>query len=100
METVRTFFAEWITASAREAKWEPEIPTACVDVNREVSTEDMKRGYLTSTCQRELQGQVASMLREEENVPTNAALIMLFILGFPLLSVKAVGDGEVDAHNG
>ncbi len=85
METVRTFLAEWVTASAREMNWEPDVPTVCVKFNTgEIRADHF---FLPWTCQRELQKKVAKLSREEENFPGNAALIMLFLLGFPILKM-------------
>ncbi len=98
METVRTFFAEWVTASAHEANWEPEIPRACVEFNTGEKRGSYTYSHLTWICQRELQRKVARMPKEE-NLPGNAALIILFILGFPLLRFKDVKDGEVEAQD-
>ncbi len=50
----------------------------------------MKRGCLTRAYKRDLQRKVSKMSREEDNFAGNAALMMLFILQFPLLSEKSV----------
>ncbi len=97
VETVRTFLAEWVTASTREANWEPVIPTGCVEFNTGAIAGD--EDYLIWVCQRELQGKVAKMSREEDNFPGNAALIMLFILGFPLLKMDDLQEAEVHAQD-
>ncbi len=95
METVRTFLAEWVAASTREANWEPEIPMVCVEFNTGKIRQDENYSWI---CQRELQRKIAKMSREEENFPGNAALIMFFILGLPLLKVDQQ-EAEVDAHD-
>ena len=97
METVRTFLAEWLKVNTHEPNWEPEIPTASVEFNTRETIKD--RGRLTWICQRELQRKVAKMSKEEESFSGNAALIMLFILGFPLLHVNFVEDTEVCAQD-
>ncbi len=45
--------------------------------------------------QRELQRKVAKMGEKDENFPGNAALIMLFLFGFPVLSIEELHDFEV-----
>ncbi len=99
METVRTFLAEWITASGREPNWEPEIPTSYVEFHTREKLGFYDRTYITWICQRELQKKVAQMSREDENFSGDASLIMLFILGFPLLQMDNAQDGEVDAQS-
>ncbi len=100
LETVRTFLAEWTTASSRSAwqpNWEPEIPSACIVFNTRDITEDSSA--LIWICQRELQRMVAQMSREEEKFAGSAALIMLFILGFPHLKVQHLQPDEVGIQN-
>ncbi len=96
METVRSFLAEWITECGLEPNWEPEIPATRVEFNTRETTIDDK--YLTWICQRELQRKVAKVSSKEQNLPGNAALIMLFILGFPLLYTDHVQCGGVGAN--
>ncbi len=97
-ETVRTFLAEWISARPRRPNWKPAIPTALVEFKTRQTP--AYSDYLTWICQRELKRKVAGLSSDEENLPGNAALIMLFILGFPLLQVYQVEDGEVGAQEG
>ena len=99
METVRTFLAEWITRNHQEPNWRPEIPTASVEFDTKETTEDKESWYLIWICQRELQRKVARMLNEEENLPGNTALIMLFILGSPLLEIGYAPDAESSASS-
>ncbi len=96
IETVRTFFAEWISGSTQEPIWEPEIPTARLELHA--------KGFvpiwdLNWTCQRELQRKVAKMSMCEGNLPGNGTLIMLFILGFPLLDIDIVHLGYESAQD-
>ena len=49
-------------------------------------------------CQRELQRNIAKTMKQDENLPGNAALIMLFLLGFPLLKIREVQYAEVSAE--
>ncbi len=100
LETVRTFLAEWITASAQEANWEPEIPTTCVEFKTTENEAERDAHYLIWMCQRELQRIVAKMPKEEEKFSGNAALIMLFILGFPLLQIDEPQEPEVRGQDG
>ncbi len=94
LESVRTFLAEWITGSAQLPNWEPEMPTACVKFdNREIIQD---HHYLIWICQRELQRQISEMYMQEQSLPGSAALVMLFILGFPLLEVDNIEDSECD----
>ena len=51
--------------------------------------------YLIWMCQRELQREIAKMSKEDENLRGNAALVMLFMLGIPLLCVKEVQEAEI-----
>ena len=105
METVRTFLAEWIVASGRELVWEPEILTGCSQLSLGETTVlfDSSSGQfvmlperrLTWVYQRELQREVSEMWSEDENLPGNAALIMLFMLGFLCLRMKKIQDGEI-----
>ncbi len=105
IETVRTFLAEWIVASARDPIWEPEVPKDCfefglVETSSFFEPEVMDfyhlpRHRLTWVCQRELQRNVAGTSSKDENLPGNAALIMLFMLGFPLLRMENVQDAEI-----
>ncbi len=95
METVRTFLAEWICSSAPEPNWEPKIPTECVEFNIEETPKYSQHLYFTCICQRELQRKVAKMLCEQKNIQESAALVILFILGFPLLNMDSIGFEEV-----
>ncbi len=58
----------------------------------------LRERRLIWVCQRELQKIVAQARSEDENLPGNAALIMLFILGFPCLRVEKVQDGEINVQ--
>ncbi len=67
LETVRTFLAEWITATGREPSWEPELPTACfIFGTKEIPKH---KNYLIWMCQRELQREVAKLPKKEEDLP-------------------------------
>ncbi len=97
LETVCTFLGEWISTNERVPNWEPEIPTVCVQFYTRQTP--VNSNYLIWVSQRELQRETAEMSSEEENLPGNPALIMLLILGFPLLQVKVVEDGEFCAYD-
>ncbi len=99
METVRTFLAVWIAPRERQLNWEPEIPTASVELNTDETPERENLLSFTWACQRELQRKVAEMSTKGEKMPENAALIMLFLLGFPILNVKYLGFEEVAAQH-
>ncbi len=89
METVRTFLVEWLVATAEKPNWEPDVPKECVEFNiAENFLYDYS--YLSWTCQRELRKQISKMWKEDRNFAGEAALIMLFILGFPLLRMEWV----------
>ncbi len=49
-------------------------------------------------CQRELQRKVAKTWSKDENLPGNAALVMLFMLGFLYLHMEEVHDPEIDVQ--
>ncbi len=100
IERVRTFLAEWLAESEGEPNWEPEVPNSCFEVGPVESISDDRIGgfdrrHLIWICQRELQRKVAKMGDKDENFPGNAALIILFLLGFPLLRMEWVHDSEV-----
>ncbi len=110
IETVRTFLAEWIAGSDGEPNWEPEVPKDCFEFDRigafskkpEGNDDHLIRmwkqelqGNLIWVCLRKLQRKVAKMGNEGENLPGNAALIMLFLLGFPLLRMEEAQDSEL-----
>ncbi len=98
MESVRTFLAQCITSSECEPNWEPRISTTSVQLSTEDARRDCTAQYLTWICQRELQTIVAKSPSEEENLPGNAALIMLFILGFPLLFMRKLDGTGATAY--
>ncbi len=103
METVRTFLAEWIVASAQEPVWEPEVPDDCfefdlVETSIVFGSERRNLERLIWVCQRELQRKVAQSWSKNENLPGNATLIMLFMLGFPFLRMENEQDTEICAQ--
>ena len=106
IETIRTFLAQWIIESGREPIWDLEVPKDCHEFDLcETDSifqpdpgdeEDIAlKTRLIWVCQRELQRIIAKEWNEDENLPGNAALIMLFILGFPCLSLMEVQDVEI-----
>ncbi len=100
LETVRSFLVEWISGSTWEPNWEPEVPAATANI--EFHTEKGLQAHesdLNWICQRELQREVAEMSMDEGNLPASAALIMLFILGFPLLDVYQIQDDDFSSQN-
>ncbi len=98
LETVRTFLADWITSSSREPDWEPAIPTAFVEFNTGQIAEGNEDWDIIWICQRELQRKIAKMSRDKGNLSGDKALIMIFILGFPLLCVKDEEDADSGAR--
>ncbi len=98
LETARTFLGEWIVAGNRDPVWEPELPTNCFDLGigetNVFSKTEIRQDRLIWVCQRELQRDVAQTFSKNENLPGNAALIMLFLLGFPFLRMEEVQDAE------
>ena len=107
IETIRTILAEWIDASALELRWEPEVPKNCFEFDLGETNAFFEAQFIGFklqerrviwVCQRELQRKVAQMWTKEENLPENAALIMLFILGFPGLHMEKVQDVEIIAQ--
>ncbi len=108
METVRTFLAEWIFTSGQEPVWEPEVPKNCFEiclVETSIVFDPRVRGLSNSKIhrliwayQRELQRKVAQTWSKDENLPGNAALIMLFMLSFPCLCMEKVKDAEISAQ--
>ncbi len=104
VETVRTFLAEWLVESGREAEWEPEVPTETITFELRESNVPSEgdlydgRPRLIWVCQRELQRKVATMQCKEENLPGNAALVMLFMIGFPFLCIEECPEPEVSVR--
>ncbi len=99
IETVRTFLAEWFAESEGEPNWEPEVPNNCFEFGPIESISDYPireevEQHLVWVCQRELQKKVAKTGDKDENFPGNAALIILFLLGFPLLRIEELHDSE------
>ncbi len=109
LETVRTFLAKWIAGSGREPVWEADFPNDIFEYSLGENSElfeEKNEGYLMYpqrrliwVFQRELQRKVAEIAKKDENLPANAALITLFLLGFPLLSIVRVQDAEVNAQS-
>ncbi len=101
IETVRTFLAEWIAQSGRNPVWEPDVPKESFEFGLHdtsislFSLHPSLRRRLIWVCQRELQRKVAKAWRNDENLPGNVALIMLFMLSFPLLSMTKVQHPEI-----
>ncbi len=104
IETARTFLAEWIVASAREPNWEPEVPKNWFEfglgeirvcLNYEEMGFTPLEDRLIWVCQRELQKLVTETRSEDENLPGNAAMVMLFMLGFPFLRMEKVQEAEI-----
>ncbi len=100
IETVRTFLAEWLAESEGEPNWEPEVPKNSFEFGPIQSIYDIPfreevEQPLVWVCQRELQNKIAKMGDKDENFPGNAALIMLFLLGFPVLRIEVLHDSEV-----
>ncbi len=56
---------------------------------------DFEQHQLIWICQRELQRKVANLTNNDENLYGNAALILLFLLGFPLVDMEEAQDDEV-----
>ncbi len=107
IETVRSFLAEWTVERTREPVWEPEVPEDYFEFDlgeTSIGTVLFYGPYETGImvpqhrliwmCQRELQKKVAKMRMKDDNLPGNAALIMLLLSGFPLLSAETVLDTE------
>ncbi len=104
IETVRTFLAEWMIESAREPDWKPKILNDSIEFGLGEtrieldSKEDppfvLQHSRIVWVCQRELQRKVAQIENKDENLPGNVALMMLFLLGFPVLSMEKVQDAE------
>ncbi len=90
METVRSFLAEWITASVEDSNWEPDMPKESVEFEtaETIGSKDFRN--MTWICQRELQRKVAKKPKGEENFVGEPSLIMLLIIGFPILHVDWV----------
>ncbi len=95
-----TFLAEWLAESEGEPNWEPEIPKNCFECGPIESFSDIPitrpvERHLVWVCQRELQRKIAVIGDKDENFPGNVALIMLFLLVFPVLSMEELHDSEV-----
>ena len=102
VETVRTFLAQWVTASAQEANWEPAIPDECFEFDLSKNVCDVEIGYagisdptLIWVCQLALQKKVSRTWSEHSNLPSSHVLIMLFLLGFPHLELEYDYDNQV-----
>ena len=50
-------------------------------------------------CKEALQREVLRISTEDQNLPSNSALIMLSLLGFSDLHMDAVDESEVEAHD-
>ncbi len=110
IETVRTFLAEWITESRAVPMWEPEFPRDCFEFDlgesswkrygcyRPNVTDMYPQRQLIWICQRELQRKVARMRNKSENFSGSPSLIMLFLLGFPHLSMEAGAQENQEAQ--
>ncbi len=106
METVRTFLGKWIISSSREPVWERGVPATCLvlEVGKTRVHEKLRRfdsvrvrnTQVIWVCQRELQKKVARTWNKDENLPGQAALVMLFILGFPYFLVEDIQDPEIN----
>ncbi len=97
---MRTFLAEWLAESEGEPNWEPEVPKNCFEFGPIQSIYDIPirrrvEQPLVWVRQRELQNKIAKLGDKDENFSGNAALIMLFLLGFPLLRIEVLHDSEV-----
>ena len=101
LETVRTCLAKWVTVSAREPDWEPEIPLHRFRFisnwkrgEEEDDVGDDEKESLIWRCQCALQREIFRMQGTDENLPGNNATMMLFILGLPCLKFEEVDNAE------
>ena len=104
IESVRSLLGEWQMRSTQEVEWEPAVSLECFDFN---TTLNILNDFLESDlqeqmiwlCQEALQKEVVRISNGDRNLPSNSALIMLFLLGFPRLHMDAVDDSEVETHD-
>ena len=107
LETVRSFFAENLVSTSQlsfcepDRVWDPDLPTDTFSVclsDQVVShlkqklTDDIKMRIVWE-CQLALQRSIAGdQVATHQNLPASAQLIMLFILGYPCISVYYAMD--------
>ncbi len=89
LESVRTFLAEWVATTPREPNWKPKLPSKpfAFFVSENCLRSFRNDHSLIWACQHALQRELArpSNMHQHENLPANCALIILFLLGFPIL---------------
>ena len=105
LETVRTFLAEWIATKVQETNWEtnwePTVPEECMEFDLSENVCDIQQGSINRCtliwiCQQALQREVSRALNEHRDLPSSHFLIMLFMLGFPCLTVEQIQDDAID----
>ena len=105
LESVRSFLGDWQMMTTQEVEWDPAVPLECFDFNTPLNIlngckNDVElRERMIWVCQEALQREVVRISNEDRNLPSNRALIMLSLLGFPDIHMHTVHDSEVEKHD-
>ena len=105
LESVRSFLGEWQMRTTQEIEWEPVVPLECFDFNTPLNildgnaNDDQFHERMIWICQEALQREVVRISNGDQNLPSSSALIMLFLLGFPHIHMKAVEDSVVETRD-
>ena len=90
--------------TAQEVEWKPAVSLECFDFNTPVNIlngcyDRGLRERMIWVCQEALQREVVRISNGDRNLPSNSALIMLFLLRFPDLHIDELDDSEVETHD-
>ena len=105
LESVRSLLGEWQMKTTQEVEWEPAVSLECFDFHTPLNIlngcSDIfgLRERMIWVCQEALQREVVRISNEDGNLPSNRALITLFLLRLPDLLMDAVDDSEVEAYD-
>ena len=106
MESVRSFLAEWQMKTKQEAEWEPVVPaeffefdTPCNILNDNGDGHFDLDKRIIWVCLEALQREVTRISNGHQNLPSSNALIMLFLLGFPVLDMRKIEESEVGTRD-
>ena len=111
LESVRSFLAEWRMKTMQEVDWEPVFPVeylefsmprnildGCGDENENDENPELQRRMIW-ICQQALQREVSRIPSGHHNLPSNNALTMLLLFGFPLLEMEKVDESEMEVND-
>ena len=111
LESVRSFLAKWEMETMQEIDWEPVVPMeylefstprnivdGCGDENEDDENPGLQRRMIW-ICQQALQREVSRIPSGHQNLPSNNALIMLLLFGFPILQMEKVDESDVKVYD-